>query len=141
MERNEQIALSPFDFPDAGDAKSAGKPRYDVRVAMIETAHEQAAILRFLAHTAQDELLASDETQLPKRIIKLGPGRGRRASPSAVSDIVGKLIAEADQWDRVGRELFNTLPERLAERLMLPDQERGVATVVGVAGVIGSRPK
>ena len=132
MADDEQVTLSPFDFPDVGDPKSAGKPRFDVRVAMIEAAHEHAAILRFLAQRAQDELLAPDETRLPKQVIKLGPGRGRIPSPGTVSEIANKLLAEADGWDRVGRELFNTLPKRLAERLALPEKERGLAAVVSV---------
>jgi hypothetical protein len=133
MERNAQVILSPFDFPDVDDPKSAGKPRFDARVAMIEAAHEHAALLRFLACKAEEELLASDETELPKHIIKLGPGRGRAASLAAVSAIVGKLNGEADDWDRVGREMFRQLPKRVAARLTLPDKERGVAIVVSVS--------
>ena len=133
MERDEQVTLSPFEFPETDDRKSVGKSRFDVRIAMIAAAHEHAAILRFLAQTAQEEFLALDATQLPKQVVQLGPGRSRDASPGAVSDIVGKLVAEADEWDRRGRELFHALPKRVAERLALPEKERGVATVVRVA--------
>ena len=133
MQHDEDLTLTPFDFPDTDDPANINKPRFDVRVAMIEAAHEHAAILRFVARIADEELRASDDTSVPRHVVKFGPGRGRRVSESTVTVLVGKLVSEADEWDRRGREMFRQLPRRVAARLTLPERERAVVRVVAVA--------
>jgi hypothetical protein len=57
-------------FADGNTDGKQKRPRWDVRVALIESLNERAVLLRFLATTLESEFQAGEQGEVPHRVIR-----------------------------------------------------------------------